>query len=121
MRFLLLIQEPVDQRAGRSREEARAVRERMLSFGESLATRGQLVASESLLLDGASRVAVRDGAARTIDGPFAEAKEIVGGFFLVDCAGPDEARAIAAECPAAGWACVEVRQLGPCDEPPASR
>jgi len=119
MRFLLLIQEPAGQRAGRSPAEARAVRERMLSFGDSLAARGRLVARESLLLDGASRVSVRDGATRTIDGPFAEAKEIVGGFFLVECAGPDEARAIAAECPAAGWASVEVRQLGPCDQPPA--
>jgi hypothetical protein len=49
-----------------------------------------------------------------IDGPFAEAKEMVGGFFLVDCETREEAVAIAAQCPAAQWCTVEVRALGPC-------
>jgi hypothetical protein len=49
-----------------------------------------------------------------VDGPFAEAKEMIGGFFLVDCASREEAVALAARCPAAQWATVEVRSLGPC-------
>jgi hypothetical protein len=49
-----------------------------------------------------------------LDGPFAEAKEMVGGFFLLDCATREEAVAIARECPAAEWATVEVRATGPC-------
>ena len=49
-----------------------------------------------------------------VDGPFAEAKEMVGGFFLLDCDSMAEAVAIAHECPAAEWATVEVRALGPC-------
>ena len=64
----------------------------------------------------ATRVRVRDGKPQVIDGPFAEAKEMVGGFFLVDCATREEALAIAAECPAAEWCTVEVRELGPCYE-----
>jgi len=48
------------------------------------------------------------------DGPFAEAKEMIGGFFLLDCATRAEAVAIAAECPAAEWCDVEVRETGPC-------
>ena len=56
-----------------------------------------------------------DGPSRTIiDGPFAEAKEMVGGFFLVDVPTREEAVAIARECPAAEWATVEVRETGPC-------
>jgi hypothetical protein len=49
-----------------------------------------------------------------IDGPFAEAKELVGGFFLLDCDDEAQAIAIAGQCPAAQWATVEVRELGPC-------
>jgi hypothetical protein len=49
-----------------------------------------------------------------MDGPFAEAKEMVGGFFLLDCATREEAVAIAGRCPAAEWATVEVRETGPC-------
>ena len=63
---------------------------------------------------GAVRVHKREGKPQLIDGPFAEAKEMVGGFFLLDCASLDEAVAIAPRCPAAEWATVEVRALGPC-------
>ena len=60
------------------------------------------------------RVQVRDGKPTLIDGPFAEAKEIVGGFFLLDCETREQAIAVARECPAAEWATVEVREFGPC-------
>jgi hypothetical protein len=60
------------------------------------------------------RVAQRDGKALRIDGPFAESKELIGGFFLLDCDDREQAIAIAAQCPAAQWATVEVRELGPC-------
>ena len=50
------------------------------------------------------------------DGPFSESKEMVGGYFLLNCATKAEAIAIAGECPAAQWATVEVRGFGPCFE-----
>jgi hypothetical protein len=59
---------------------------------------------------------VRGGRTQVVDGPFSEAKEMVGGFFLVDCDTRDEALAIAAQCPAAEWCTVEVRALAPCYE-----
>jgi len=49
-----------------------------------------------------------------LDGPFAEAKEMIGGFFLLNCDTREEAVAIAAACPAAAWATVEVREVAPC-------
>ena len=85
----------------------------MLHFADKLKTRGVLRASESLA-SGARRLQKRDGRQDILDGPFAEAKEMVGGFFLLDTASEDEALAIAAECPAAEWCSVEVRQLAPC-------
>jgi hypothetical protein len=59
-------------------------------------------------------VKVRAGKAQLTDGPFAEAKEMVGGFFLLNCATREEAVAIAQRCPAAEWATVEVRETAPC-------
>jgi len=113
MSYMLLIVEPVGQRRERSDAEGRRVYERMLRFSETLQTRGVLRASESLG-SAAQRVQKRDGRRDVVDGPFAEAKEMVGGFFLLDTASEDEALAIAAECPAAEWCSVEVRQLAPC-------
>ncbi len=52
--------------------------------------------------------------ALALDGPFAEAKEMVGGFFLLQNVTRDEALAWAHACPAAQWATVEVRALAPC-------
>ena len=113
--YLLLIIEPVGQRATRTEAEGRAAYAAMQAFGETLAAAGQLAAVESLSgLQGAARVQQVDGRTRVIDGPFAEAKEMVGGFFLLQNVGREQALAIAARCPAAQWATVEVRALAPC-------
>ncbi|WP_313168821.1 YciI family protein [Massilia oculi] len=115
MPHMLLIHEPVGQRATRSDAEGRATYERMLRWGDELKERGLLLAAESLAsTESAVRVTVPAGKARIVDGPFAEAKEMVGGFFMVDVDSRDEAIALAAECPAAEWATVEVRALAPC-------
>ena len=115
MSYMLLIVEPVGQRRERSDAEGRALYERMLRFGEGLKARGVLRATESLGA-AAQRVRTRDGRRDVVDGPFAEAKEMVGGFFLIDCDSEAEAVAIASECPAAEWCSVEVRKLAPCYE-----
>lgn len=115
MSYLLLIIEPRGQRAERTEAEGREAYDRMLRFGERLAAEGRLRAVESLASDdGAVRVTRADGATRMLDGPFAEAKELVGGFFLLQNTTRDEAIALAAECPAAEWCTVEVRALAPC-------
>ena len=113
MSYMLLIVEPVGQRRERSDAEGRRVYERMLQFAGTLQTRGVLRASESLASAG-KRLQKRGGRPDVVDGPFAEAKEMVGGFFLLDCATEAEALAIAAECPAAEWCSVEVREVAPC-------
>jgi hypothetical protein len=115
MPYMLLIQEPVGQRQARSEAEGHAVYDRMLKFADELKQRGVLLAVESLVSqDQATRVKVGNGRRQVLDGPFAEAKEMIGGFFLVNCATREEALAIAAECPAAEWATLEVRATGPC-------
>jgi hypothetical protein len=116
MAYMLLIHEPIGQRATRTRAEGEAVFDRMLRFAEELKQQGQLLGVESLASQDtrAARIQVRSGKPQVLDGPFAEAKEMVGGFFLLNCATREEALAIASRCPAAEWATVEVRETAPC-------
>ncbi|WP_322057144.1 YciI family protein [Paraburkholderia sp. J63] len=115
MAYMLLIAEPRGQRDSRTQAEGEALYARMLRFADDLAARGVLIDAQSLVSDKeAARVQVREGRASVVDGPFTEVKEMVGGFFLLDCATREEALAIARACPAAEWASVEVRETGPC-------
>ena len=115
MPYMLLIVEPAGQRRERSEDEGRQLYERMLRFSDQLMARGLLKASQSLKSDDEGvRVQLRAGKRTFVDGPFSESKEMVGGFFLLDCATKEEAVAIAGECPAAEWATIEVREFGPC-------
>lgn len=116
MSYLLLIMEEPGQRATRTEAQGHEVFDRMVRWGNGLKQKGLLKAMESLASPDAdaARVQVRSGQPRLVDGPFAEAKEMVGGFFLLTCDSREQALALARECPAAEWATVEVRKLGPC-------
>jgi hypothetical protein len=79
---------------------------------DALLESGVLVTSAGLApVETARQVRVADGAVVTTDGPFAEVKEHLAGFYLVECADLDEAVAIAARVPDAAWTAVEVRPL----------
>ncbi|RZJ04905.1 MAG: dehydrogenase [Rubrivivax sp.] len=110
---MLLIVEPIGQRAERGRPSGEAVYQRMLDFAAELKEEGLLLGVNSLS-SAAKRLAKRDGSAQVWDGPFAESKEMVGGYFLLDTEDPDIAMAWAERCPAAEWATVEIRGIGPC-------
>jgi hypothetical protein len=115
MPYTLLIVEDPQQRNTRNEAEGHEVYDSMVQFAQRLKSKGLLLATQSLTShSAATRVKVRDGKSQVLDGPFAEAKEMVGGFFLLDCKTQAEAIAIAAECPAARWCTVEVREVGPC-------
>jgi hypothetical protein len=114
MSYMLLIIEPTGQRTTRSLQQGKKLYERMLEYSESLRAKGVLVESNSLRTDDALRLSVRSGKPSVIDGPFTEAKELVGGFFLLNCETREEALDYARQCPAAEWATVEVRGVGPC-------
>jgi hypothetical protein len=115
MSYLLLIVEPPNQRIERGETVGRERYDQMAHYAADLKERGKLLAVESLTsFDDAVRVQVRNGQPKLLDGPFAEAKEMIGGFFLLNCETREEAVAIAQACPAATWCTVEVRKIGPC-------
>jgi hypothetical protein len=82
------------------------------ALNEDLAASGELIAAEALAdPQHGKRVAVRDGRLVASDGPFAEVKEQLAGFYLLDCESMDRAVAIAARIPEAAVAQIEVRPI----------
>jgi hypothetical protein len=115
MAYMLLVVEAPGQRSTRTDAEGRAAYAHMVRFSEELKQRGLLTVSQSLKSEkSGARVTVRGDSAVITDGPFAETKEVIGGFFMLTCETREQAIDIARECPAALWATIEVRELGPC-------
>ena len=83
-----------------------------LALSQQLAASGELVASEGLPDQSeAKHVSVREGRTLTTDGPFAEVKEYLAGFYLVDCESIERAIELAARTPDAAFGEVEVRPV----------
>lgn len=114
MPHLLLIVEPLGQREARGLEGGQQAYQQMLDFTEQLRAAGVLMASSALSSAATRLERPGGGEPRLIDGPFAEAKEMIGGFFLINVDSREAALAWAARCPAAAFAQVEVRETGPC-------
>ncbi|HEY2041181.1 MAG TPA: YciI family protein [Jatrophihabitans sp.] len=115
MKYLILIYSNPKSRA---RWEGLTDAQRMefglahMAGSAALAESGELIVSEGLVDQAlAKRVAVRDGQITTTDGPFAEVKEYLAGFQLVDCEGIERAIEIAAQVPDAAFGEVEVRPV----------
>jgi len=82
------------------------------ALNEDLAASGELIVAEALAEPSlAKRVSVRGGQTMTTDGPFAEVKEQLAGFYLVECESMERAIAIAARVPEAAFGLVEVRPI----------
>src|SRR6188472_1507051 len=83
----------------------------------SLREAGLLVGVQRLhSVQSATSVRVRDGETEIVDGPFAVTKEVLAGYYVLECADLDEALRLAARLPMAGWATIEVRPMMPADE-----
>ena len=104
MSYMLLVVEPTGQRVGRTLDQGKDLYQRMLDYSELLRAKGVLVESNSLRTDDSVRLTVRSG----------KTKELIGGFFLLNCESREEALSYARQCPAAEWATIEVRGVGPC-------
>jgi hypothetical protein len=85
---------------------------RVNAFADECRRRGALVAGDPLTNEGAATtVSVRDGRTLVTDGPFAETREHLGGYYVLDCRDLDEALELAALCPMAAQGAIEVRPV----------
>jgi len=109
MKYMLLIY--LDESAP-SETERQQCYEASAEFANQLQARGQYLGAAPLHpTSTATSVRVRDGKRLVTDGPFAETREQLGGFFLVDAKNLDEAIGIAAAIPAGRWGTVEIRPV----------
>lgn len=82
------------------------------AMGEEAQKRGVMVGGNALQdVSTATTVRVRGGKVETIDGPFAETREVLGGYYLLDCKDLDEAIEFAAKIPGAKYGSIEVRPI----------
>jgi hypothetical protein len=112
VRYILMIctDESADQAMSPAEGEAQFAA--YMNFGETMTKRGVLTGGERLHpTSDATTVRVRDGETLTSDGPFAETKEQIGGFYAVDCKDLDEAIEIASKIPGAAKGSIEVRPI----------
>ena len=92
MKFMCLMYEEEEKLNALSRDDWAALRDETIAYVETLRAAGSLVATHALQSTRkAATVRVRDGRPRVTDGPFAEAKEVVGGFFVIEARDRDEA------------------------------
>jgi hypothetical protein len=112
MRYLCLAYEEESKLNDLSRSEWDALRGETLSYLEDLKNRGHIVSAEALQsARTASTVRVRNNRVTITDGPFAETKEQLGGFFLINARDLNEAIQVASKWPSARLGSIEVRPI----------
>jgi hypothetical protein len=112
MRYLMMVCTDESALSALSPAEGEAMMAEYTAFGETMGQRGVLQGGERLRpTTDATTVRVRDGEVVTSDGPFAETKEQIGGYYLVDCKDLDEAIDVASKIPGARVGTIEVRPI----------
>ena len=112
MRYLCLVYMTPNAFDGYSAEQSQELIDRAMDYDVELRGRGHFVTADALEPVTAARtVRVRGGKASITDGPFAETREVLGGFILIEAASMGEAVAIAVKAPMAGVGAIEVRPI----------
>jgi hypothetical protein len=112
MKYLLTIYNDESRYASMTPQDSAALMESYGKFGQDAQAAGVLLGGEGLQPTAtATTVRVRDGETLLTDGPFAETREQLGGYYLLDCADLDEANRWAARIPDAANGAVEVRPV----------
>ena len=112
MKYLCLAYEEEEKLNALSQREWDALRSETLAYVDAIRKSGHLVVTQALqTARRAATVRVRQGKVLVTEGPFAETKELIGGFFLIDAKDQDEALAVAARWPSARIGTIEVRPI----------
>ena len=97
--YLLLLHEDPNGSAALAPAEMQAIIEKYQAWSDGIAESGRLLGSNKLQDEGGRQLTLNDGSLRVIDGPFSEAKEVIGGYFLIEAADYEDAVALAGDCP----------------------
>jgi hypothetical protein len=112
MRYLCLIYDDESVIDAMSKDKSDAFMGEYFSFTDGIRQSGQYIAGEALHpVATATTVRIRNGKLSTTDGPFAETREQLGGFYLIEAADLDEAIQVAAKIPSVHTGSIEVRPV----------
>ena len=113
--YMLMVYEVDADEAERAEREAELPL--FVALHRSLQEAGLLVGVKALRsTETATSVRVRAGETEITDGPFAVTKEVLAGYYIIECEELDAALKVAARIPAAGWGTIEVRPVAPTEE-----
>ena len=112
--FMLLLHQAPNYNADLPREKMLEMTKRYMAWADALRQKGRMVGGEKLAAGGVRHIKVKDGKPMASDGPYAEAKDVIGGYFVIEARDAAEAETIAKECPhvvisAANW--IEIRPI----------
>ena len=111
MKYMILIYGNVESWKSMDADSFRALMAAHSALQQELKASGEFVDTNELPVDNAKIVRTKDGVSEVTDGPFVEIKEIVAGYYIVECAGIDRATQIAGKLAEAEYGLVEVRQM----------
>ena len=121
MKYLVLIYGAESAWAAMSPQEAQQVSGRFMSYSEDIRRSGHYLGGNALQpVSAATTVRVREGKVSATDGPFAETKEQLGGYYLIEAKDLNEAIQVAARVPSAHFGSIEVRPIRDMGPPPAT-
>src|SRR6516164_6396460 len=96
--YLLMLHHAPNYNTDLPREKMLEMTKRYMAWADALRQKGRMVGGEKLAAGGVRHIRVKDGKPVVSDGPYAEAKEVLGGYFVIEAKDAKEAEAIALEC-----------------------
>lgn len=112
--YMLLLHQVPNYNMDLPREKMMEMTERYMAWADGLRQKGKMAGGEKLAAGGVRHIKVEGGKPVASDGPYAEAKDVIGGYFVIEAKNAAEAEAIAKDCPHVGlspsnW--IEIRPI----------
>ena len=114
--YMLLLHQAPNYNTDLPREKMLEMTKRYMAWAEGLRAKGKIVGGEKLTASGGRQIKVKDGKLVVSDGPYAEAKDVLGGYFVLEAKDLAEAEAIVKECPHMALAPTNWAEIRPIDD-----
>jgi hypothetical protein len=119
--YMLLLHQVPNYNMELPREKMLEMTKRYMAWAEALRQKGRLAGGEKLAAGGARQIRTQSGQLVVSDGPYAEAKDVIGGYFIIEAKDAAEAETIAKDCPHLALAPTNWMEIRPIDDMTAAR